>query len=96
VVAMTQARVGSAVDTLAQSFFVLVTHVTPTTIMKIRKSSLNGPLVGRHHDILVTYERRGPEQRSCFSQQLALPSEELRCGKGCYRSTAISRDPRFQ
>jgi hypothetical protein len=54
VVAMTQARVGSAVDTLAQSFFVLVTHVTPTTIMKIRKSSLNGPLVGRHNDILVT------------------------------------------
>jgi hypothetical protein len=59
---MTQTRVGSAVDTLAQSFFVLVTHVTVDDDYEFSKSNVNGPLVGRYNGILVTQERRGPSR----------------------------------
>src|SRR5262249_50382903 len=54
-VAMTQARVRSAVDTLVLSLCWLPTS-SPT------KSSLNGPLVGRYNDILVAGNALAPAE----------------------------------
>jgi len=40
--------------------------------MKIRKSSLNGSLVGRHNDILVIRERRDPSREVVLSADNSL------------------------